>query len=173
MAESNGITLSRGTTTNPTIGFVGDENTGINSATAGVLQLVADGTAMVQISTTGVAITSARVDKYYEAAGSESVTASQSGTLFVDLAGSGSTVFSLPATVEGLRYTFYCGDAASEITIRPVAADKIMGKGITATDDRDYVNTGGTNAVGDLVTIVGDGVDGWYVVAERGIWARE
>ena len=44
---------------------------------------------------------------------------------------------------------------------------------ITAADDKDYTNTNATNAVGDLVTILGDGADGWYVIEERGTWARE
>lgn len=171
MPESNGITLNRGTVTAPTLGFVGDENTGINSATAGVLQLVADGSAMVQVASTGVAITGAR-GACVLSSGTETVTAANSGTLYVDI-DSTATVFSLPATVAGLTYTFVCSDASGQITVRPVAADKIMGKGITAADDKDYVNTGGTNAVGDLITIVGDGEDGWWVVAERGTWARE
>jgi hypothetical protein len=110
---------------------------------------------------------------YSAAADSTGVTAAASGTTYINTKGSGSTVFTLPATVAGLTYTFIESDAGGEITVRPVAADKFMGKGITAADDKDYVNTGGSNAVGDLITIVGDGADGWWVVAERGTWARE
>lgn len=102
-----------------------------------------------------------------------SVAANDSGATYVTTAGSGTITYTLPATQAGIEYTFLCGDAGSEIALSPNAADRIMGKGITAADDKDYINTNATNAVGDLVTIRGDGADGWWVVNERGTWARE
>lgn len=125
------------------------------------------GTATFRGATNGVR------GQYAAKAADYTVTAADSGTTFVNTQGASTTVFSLPATVAGLEYTFIESNASGEITVRPVAADKIMGKGITAADDKDYVNTGASNAVGDLITIRGDGVDGWWVVAERGTWARE
>jgi hypothetical protein len=53
-----------------------------------------------------------------------------------------------------------------------VAAD--TGTGIeAAADDKDAINTAATDRVGDSLTLVGDGVDGWYVVGVTGTWARE
>jgi hypothetical protein len=86
-------------------------------------------------------------------------------------------VATLPATVAGLRYTFVVAAAAlssgTGFSISPNAADKIMGNGIASADDKDLVNTGATDAEGDTVTLVGDGVDGWYVEVMRGTWARQ
>ena len=111
--------------------------------------------------------------QYLAKSADHAVTAAESGATFVNTKGSGSTVFSLPATVAGLVYTFLESNASGEITVRPVAADKIMGGGLTALDDKDVVNTGGTNAVGDLVTLIGDGADGWWITHKVGTWARE
>lgn len=86
-------------------------------------------------------------------------------------------VASLPATAAGLRYTFIIAAAAlsggTGFSINPVAADKIMGPGITSADNKDLINTGATDAEGDLITLVGDGVHGWYVTAKNGTWDRE
>lgn len=87
-------------------------------------------------------------------------------------------VFDLPSsgsgTLAGRVFTFVTGaaSAGTGLSISPAAVDKIEGKGITAADDKDYINSGATDAVGDLVKIVGT-ADGWLVVNERGTWARE
>lgn len=81
----------------------------------------------------------------------------------------------LPATDAGLRVTIVnlgsYGTVA--VTIAPNAADKIMGNDITSADDKDLINTKATAQRGDFVTLVGDGADGWFIQAMRGIWARE
>jgi hypothetical protein len=84
-------------------------------------------------------------------------------------------VFTLPATVAGLQFTFVVKtiSATTGLSISPAAADKIMGNGFTAADDKDAINTAATDRVGDSLTLVGDGVDGWYVVGVTGTWARE
>ena len=69
--------------------------------------------------------------QYLAKSADHAVTAAESGATFVNTKGSGSTVFSLPATVAGLVYTFLESNASGEITVRPVAADKIMGGGLT------------------------------------------
>lgn len=101
------------------------------------------------------------------------VTEADNGRTFVATAVD--LVFTLPATKNGLEYTFYTGLASTTtgLSISPAAADKINGLGITAADNKDLINTAATDAVGDCVTIRGDGVDGWYVVSIRGTWARE
>lgn len=86
-------------------------------------------------------------------------------------------VASLPATSPGLTYTFVVAasalSAATGFSIRPVAIDKIMANGITSADNKDLINSGATDAEGDTVTLVGDGVDGWYVTQRLGTWARQ
>jgi hypothetical protein len=80
-------------------------------------------------------------------------------------------VVTLPATQEGLLYIFVV-TAASAVTgasISPQAADKFV-SGAKA-DDADLVNTQATEAIGDNVTVQGDGIDGWFILSQRGTWA--
>lgn len=63
--------------------------------------------------------------------------------------------------------------AVTGLSVSPSALDQIQGKGITAADNKDYINTAATDAVGDFLRIVGDGTLGWVVTDERGTWARE
>lgn len=80
-------------------------------------------------------------------------------------------VATLPATALGLVFTFVIQglSVTTGFSISPVAADKIN----FGTDDKDWINTGATDVVGDSVTIVGDGADGWIVIDMHGIWAAE
>lgn len=80
----------------------------------------------------------------------------------------------LPATVIGMRYTFrnVGADGAVLVTLAPNASDKIQGVGISALDNKALLNTKATAKYGDFVTLVADGVDGWFVHEMRGIWAR-
>lgn len=81
----------------------------------------------------------------------------------------------LPSTAAGLNYTIVNGgaDGAVAVTISPAAADKISGVGLTAADNKDLVNTKATAKHGDMVRLLGEGVDGWVVTEMRGTWARE
>jgi hypothetical protein len=91
-------------------------------------------------------------------------------------------VLSLPTIAAanlGCVYTIINGgegetDGEIDITIRPVAADKISGYGLTSAVDKDIVNTGGKSGV-DFIQLVSNGVTGgtWQVVAGRGTWTRE
>lgn len=104
---------------------------------------------------------------------SRAVTVAESGTTFflkaVDLK------MTLPATAAGLTYTFvvHTVSASTGAQIDPAAADAIMGNGLTSVDDKDLINTPATDAEGDSVTIVGDAVDGWWITAINGTWAKE
>ena len=82
-------------------------------------------------------------------------------------------VFTLPATQAGLTYTFINtgADAAVLLAISPAAADAIHY--ITSVDNKDLLNTKATAIEGDMVTLVGDGAEGWFVVAFKGTWAKE
>jgi hypothetical protein len=83
--------------------------------------------------------------------------------------------FTLPATAKGLTYTFVNtgADGANIITVSPDAADKIMGGGLAAVDNKDLINTKATAKKYDFATIVGDGADGWVITDKQGIWAAE
>jgi hypothetical protein len=63
-------------------------------------------------------------------------------------------------------------DGTVLVTVAPNASDKISGLAFTAQDNKAALNTKATAKVGDFITLVSDGVDGWSVVAARGIWAR-
>jgi len=95
-----------------------------------------------------------------------------------------SATITLPSTAAGLSFTIRNGgdnaantpagavsDGTVTITIDPAAADKITGNGFTAADNKDIVNTLGK--VGDYVTLVGDGVDGWVIQEIAGTWTRQ
>ena len=99
------------------------------------------------------------------------VTAADSGKTF--LAGAVDLKFTLPATVAGLTYTFICKTVSTStgLQIDPAAADAIHHT--TSVDNKDLINTAATDVEGDTVTLVGDGVDGWWVKAIDGIWAKE
>lgn len=86
-------------------------------------------------------------------------------------------VLTLPATVVGLEYTFVLASAGlsagTGLSISPAAADKIMGNGFTSADNKDAILAGSGDREGDSITLVGDGVDGYYIVAVTGTWTRE
>jgi hypothetical protein len=101
------------------------------------------------------------------------VTDAESGTTFA--IATDAKVFTLPATVRGLTYTFVNtgADAAVLLSVSPNANDKIMGGGLAATDNKDAQNTKATAKKYDYITIVGDGVDGWVITDKQGIWTTE
>lgn len=86
-------------------------------------------------------------------------------------------VATLPATAAGLRFSFLVTagalSAGTGFSISPNASDKIMGAGLTPADDKDLINDGATDAEGDLIELLGDGTDGWYVIRKLGTWSRE
>ena len=90
----------------------------------------------------------------------------------------------LPATVAGLRYTIvWTGTAGQTFNISPNSSDKIIGSIVdvadgniitasnsgAGTDDKDLQLDGGSQ-IGDRVTLVADGVDGWIIVEAVGSW---
>ena len=108
------------------------------------------------------------------------VLATDSGKTF--LMGTDAKTFTLPATVAGLTFTFINSgaDGNNIVTISPAAADAIHGTTGNAgavvlggVDDKDLINTKSTATTGDMVTLIGDGVAGWYVTTSSGIWASE
>jgi len=83
-------------------------------------------------------------------------------------------VITLPATVVGYVYTFVNVGAAGAVgfNISPAAVDKIIGGGLSGSDDEDIINTKATAKTGDRIKIIGDGVNGWFVQEMYGTWAE-
>ncbi len=79
----------------------------------------------------------------------------------------------LPATVVGYTYTIVNAglDGAVLVTLSPNVNDKIVGGGLTGSNDGDLTNTKITAKRGDYVTLIADGVNGWFIQALRGTWA--
>lgn len=86
-----------------------------------------------------------------------------------------SVVVTLPATAKGLRFTLVVKQltTATGHSFSPAAADYITGNGLTAVDDKDLICSAASDRVGDAVQIVADGVDGWFITAVSGTWAKE
>lgn len=94
------------------------------------------------------------------------------------ISGAADLVYTLPPAntrTAGLRVSFFTSTLSTTtgVSISPASVDKIQGKGITAADNKDLINTAATDAVGDIVTLECDGVDGWFIVNMLGTWARE
>lgn len=109
------------------------------------------------------------------------VTAAMSGRMFVDVKGSATTTFTLPAAEEGLNYSFVCGHASGEILITPASGDAIVGKthgaenatGIAPAAGTGIKNTAETNVVGDHCTLVCLDGTTWYMTSVAGVWASQ
>lgn len=86
-------------------------------------------------------------------------------------------VLTLPATVAGVWYRIVLAaaglSAGTGLSISPNSADKIMGNGFTSADDKDAILAGSGDREGDAITLVGDGVDGWYIAGVTGTWTRQ
>lgn len=120
---------------------------------------------------TGALVT--MVDQVETKAANYTCVAADSGKVFV--VGAADVVFTLPATVAGLRYRFVVSTLSTSTgcSISPNSADKIMGNGFTSDDDKDAINTAATDREGDMIEVVGDGNLGWYITEVIGTWARE
>ena len=111
----------------------------------------------------------------------KTISLDESGIVF--LVGTDALTITLPATKKGTKYTFINSgaDGNNLITISPNADDAIFGTIANAAADsvasgvadKDIVNTKATSNKGDRITLVGDGVDGWYIVEGVGIWASQ
>ena len=109
------------------------------------------------------------------AAATQTLTAAQSAQKFV---GAVDAVFTLPAAAaatKGVWYEFETGalSAGTGLAISPAAADHIRGNGLTSVDDKDLINSGVTDRLGDSVRLYCDGVDGYIIESIIGVWAKE
>jgi hypothetical protein len=111
----------------------------------------------------------------------ETVSASESGKVYVQTRSSTTVTFALPGAAPGLIYTFVCGHANSEILITPQAGDAIVTKIHAAQDGTALApaagtgikNTAATNVAGDSITLVALDDTTWYGVAQIGLWASQ
>jgi len=110
-------------------------------------------------------------NKFETVSDNRTLTYEDSGKIF--LVDTDAKTITLPATKEGIEYTFInkAADTTVEVTISPNASDAIHY--VTSVDDKDLINTKGTAVEGDMVTIKGDGADGWWVTSIKGTWAKQ
>lgn len=121
------------------------------------------------------------ITNYIPLAGSEvktadfTLTAADNGkTFFFD--STTSITATLPSTTvaPGVAFTFIVKKltTSSGHKVSPVSADYITGAGLTATDGQSVQCSAATDRVGDVVTVVADGVDGWFITSLIGTWAK-
>ena len=118
------------------------------------------------------AVASGRVEVQAKT-GNYSIASEDSGATFLSTAAD--TVFTLPATALGLIYTVVSKvpSAGMGVKVVPAAGDKIMGNGFTSLDGKAAINAGATDREGDIITFMGDGLDGWFITGVIGVWVRE
>ena len=91
----------------------------------------------------------------------------------------------LPATVVGYNFTLRNGgdnasgtptrsgaDGSAIVKITPNASDYIAGLELTESDADSINNTKATAKVGDEISLIADGVNGWFVSNLKGTWAQ-
>lgn len=176
----NGI--SKGTVADPSILCVEDPNTGINLSGSDTIQVVAGGTTMINVATTGVSITGSRGGVVLLTANT-TLTSAQSGSLIIAMAPD--LDITLPAaSTAGLRYTIgintegLSGGVGMRILVP--AGSGIVGNGITAVTGKGLVLTGATDRKYDNVTLVSTGMEGdtetwytWMITSIVGTWAAQ
>lgn len=155
---------------NPGFGFIRARMSSYTSGTAGVNIGVGEANIDLQARQDAPWLRTVNL-----AAASQTLEASQSGQKFV---GAVDAVFTLPAAsadTKGVWYEFECGalSTGTGLSISPNAADSIRGNGLTAVDDKDLINSGATDRLGDMVRIYCDGSVGWVIEAIIGTWAKE
>lgn len=121
-----------------------------------------------------IGVAGALYEKVVTKTASFTCAASDHGTLFLltPTHASISIIATLPLTQKGLTLSFMNQlnvTAGVGHAISPNAANKING----GTVDKDLINSQATDAVGDTVTIIGDGDVGWFAVSRFGTWAAE
>jgi hypothetical protein len=63
-------------------------------------------------------------------------------------------------------------DGSCGITIAPNASDLIHGMQMTESDADTLTNTKATSKIGDEISLLPNGTDGWTITGMRGIWAQ-
>jgi|TARA_R100000789_G_C3008995_1_gene150809 hypothetical protein len=104
----------------------------------------------------------------------------ESGTVMIATKASATQTYVLPsAATAGLVFTFICGSASGEILIDPAGSDTIKckaaadGASVAPAGGTGIKNTAASNILGDWITLVSDGVTGWYAISQSGIFASQ
>lgn len=111
----------------------------------------------------------------------DTLLAGESGKTMIATKASLTQTFVLPsAATAGLFFTFICGSAAGEILIDPAGSENIIckatndaGASVAPAGGTGIKNTAASNVLNDYITLVADGVDTWYTVAQSGIFASQ
>jgi hypothetical protein len=101
------------------------------------------------------------------------LTSTDSGKVLINVSTSGSPSWTLPAPVNGLEFTFVCGNTTAGFTVTSSAAVihfKTSASGTVLTSTTTLTNTQATAIVGDTISIVCDGT-AWWMTAISGIFA--
>jgi len=122
-----------------------------------------------------------RVPEITLTAATDTLTAAESGAVIIATKASATQTFTLPVgTSAGCTFTFVCGAIGGEILIDPAGTDNILtkaannaGASVAPAGGTGIKNTAATNVLNDYLTLVCDGVDTWYTVAQSGIWASQ
>ena len=171
VVQQNGLNTEKAANFGSTLAVVGA--TSLNDATIA-------GTAAFTGATSGIKSTTVvGTDATY------ALTAAMSGGTWFATKSSATQTYTLPAVAAGLKYTFICGHASGEILINPTgsvvttittfgAVGASPTTAIVATAAGTGIkNTAATNAIGDSITLISDGI-GWYSVGvTSGIWASQ
>lgn len=112
------------------------------------------------------------------AAAGAALTSAQSGQKFVGLVDAVFTLPSAAATPSGTWFEFECGALSSGtgLSVSPNSADAIGGNGLGVVLDKDLINSGASDRLGDMVRIYCTGVAGataWRIENIIGTWAKE
>lgn len=85
------------------------------------------------------------------------------------------SVLTLPAVAAGLSMKLVAGGAfgTMAMAISPNASDAILGRDLTAVDDKDLLLTKATQRRGDYVVLQSFDADGYVAAELRGIWTKE
>lgn len=161
-------------------GLVTNENATIGGTLAVTGNTTLSGALAVTGAITGASVAGKALTEAVTAE-TESVSADESGKVYVQTRTSTTVTFTLPGAVAGLTYTFVCGHADSEILINPASGDAIVGKthgaenatGIAPAAGTGIKNTAATNVVGDHCTLVALDTTTWYMTSVAGVWASQ
>ncbi len=97
---------------------------------------------------------------------SQTITTSQSGTLFTNIGAAGTVIMTLPAAAEGLKYRFACV-AAFTLSVLAVGSDVIY----NGTESSTAAGTVSSNTVTSTIELVGVSGGKWLAFGPTGLWA--
>ena len=112
------------------------------------------------------------------AAPTQTLKPSQSGQLFICAVDAVLTLPTSSPDIKGVTFGAMCGALSTGVglSLSPAAADAIGGNGLTVVVDKDLINSGASDRLGDLIWVICTGETGataWRIVEVIGTWAKE